>query len=55
MVRHNLSGGVCVRGCARVCMCMCMCTHVLINGKNRGNAGGVYLKEIAGMQLLDLA
>lgn len=41
------------RACTR--MCMCMCTHVLINGKNRGNAGGVYLKEIAGMQLLDLA
>lgn len=47
--------------CARMCVCACVCaracmrTHVLINGKNQGNAGGVYLKEIAGMQLLDLA
>lgn len=32
-----------------------MCTHVLINHRNQGYAGGVYLKKIAGMQLLDLA
>lgn len=50
MVRHS----VCVCACA-VRARMCVCTHVLINGKNQGNAGGVYLKEIAGMQLLDLA
>lgn len=50
MVRHS----VCVCACG-ACAHVCVCTHVLINGKNQGNAGGVYLKEIAGMQLLDLA
>lgn len=33
----------------------CVGTHVLISHRNQGLAGGVYLKEIAGMQLLDLA
>lgn len=34
---------------------VCVGTHVLISHRNQGLAGGVYLKEIAGMQLLDLA
>lgn len=46
-----------ITGCAWMhsSVCVCVYTHVLINCRNQGYAGGVYLKEIAGMQLLDLA
>lgn len=37
-------------------MCVCVCEqHVLISYRSQGCTGGVYLKEIAAMQLLDLA
>lgn len=47
-----MRASVCVRPCARVRVCVHMYS---LTAKNQGNAGGVYLKEIAGMQLLDLA